>query len=178
MTGQGGTYELTSGDRRELRSLIKKQFQVLRNDVKRREAELRSEIETELLKRYRAQDERLEEARREQEVAADAYRREIQRIADSLRDDDPNLSVAVISGGRVSADDNTRRQLHTALIAAVPARIADALTKLDQQEIDLLRELTVGALATDEANGFLGRVPTVGELVPRARLDALEAGPS
>lgn len=42
-----------------------------------------------------------------------------------------------------------------------------------RQEADLLRSLAVDALESDEARSFLGRIPTVGELVPSVRLAEL-----
>lgn len=45
---------------------------------------------------------------------------------------------------------------------------------VDEQEVRLLRQLSEGALDSDEARGFLGTIPTVGELVPRAALRELE----
>lgn len=168
------TRELTPGDRRELRSLLKKQFGVLRNDVKRRESELRGEIEAELLTRYRQQDEHIEQAKRELEKAADDYRRAKEVIADSLRAVEPNLTVGWFHSMDLQANDPRRAQLRAALVASVPRRIADAYTRLDQQEIELLRELTVGALSSEQARRFLGAIPTVGELVPTARLTEIE----
>lgn len=47
---------IAPGERRELRSVVRGQFKVLRAQVKRREAELKAEIEAELLAKYREQD--------------------------------------------------------------------------------------------------------------------------
>jgi hypothetical protein len=170
------TRELTPGDRRELRSLVKKQFAVLRNDVKRRKDELTSEIESELLRRYRAQDERIAAARNEIEEARRVYEETVKRIMNDLRSVDPELEMAVGYNGRLNVNDPNRSQLHRALIASIPQQIADASTKLDQQELDLLRDLTIGALDTNAAQQFLSRIPTVGELVPKARLAELNTG--
>lgn len=167
------TRELTPGDRRELRSLVKKQFAVLRNDVKRRKDELTGEIESELLRRYREQDERIDQARKEVEVARRTYEDAIKQIMSGLRAIDPDLELWVGQQGRLSVSDPNRSQLHRALVASIPQQIAEASTKLDQQELDLLRDLTIGALDTDAAQRFLSCIPTVGELVPKARLAEL-----
>lgn len=170
------TRELTPGDRRELRSLIKRQFDVLRKDVKRRQSELESEVESELLRRYQQQDERVEQARRELGALHRDYELAVQKVLDALHETDPNLRVQLGYAGQLAAEDRNRTQLRRAAIAAIPQQIADAQTRLDQQEINLLRELTVGALDSDLAQQFLGSIPTVGELVPRARLASIEAG--
>lgn len=168
------TRELSPGDRRELRALVKKQFAVLRNDVKRRKDELTGEIESELLRRYRAQDERIAQARRDVAAALRDYQLAVEKIMDGLRETDPDLNVQMGYNNQLVARDERRSQLHKALIASIPQQIADASTKLDQQELDLLRDLTIGALDTEAAQHFLGRIPTVGELVPKARLAELE----
>lgn len=170
------TRELTPGDRRELRSLVKKQFAVLRNDVKRRKDELTAEIESELLRQYRVQDERIAAARREIDDAQRTYQDSVRRIMDELRALDPELEMSAYNG-RLAATDPNRTQLHKALIASIPQQIADASTKLDQQELELLRDLTLGALDSAAAQQFLARIPTVGELVPKARLAELEGKP-
>jgi hypothetical protein len=170
--------ELTPGDRRELRALMKKQFAILRNDVKRRESELHAEVERELLERYRAQDERIAQARDELAAAHMDYRRTCERIVDALRVAEPTLQNSVDGAGRLQAHDPQRSQVHRAMMAAIPVRVASALTHLDQQELDLLRELTISALDSDAAQRFLDRIPSVGELVPAARLAELEAGTS
>lgn len=168
------THELSPGDRRELRALVKKQFTVLRNDVKRRKDELTGEIESELLRRYRVQDERIAAARKEIEDARRIYEESVRRIMNDLRALDPDLEMNVGYQGRLAVSDPNRSQLHRALIASIPQQIADASTKLDQQELELLRDLTIGALDTEAAQRFLACIPTVGELVPKARLSELD----
>lgn len=169
------TRELTPGDRRELRSLVKKQFVVLRNDVKRRKDELVSEIESELLRRYREQDERIEQARREIETAKRTYEDSVRQIMAGLRETDPTLELGLGYQSQLHAQDTRRSQLKSALLASIPQQIADASTKLDQQELALLRDLTIGALDSTAAQEFLSRIPTVGELVPKARITEIES---
>lgn len=166
--------ELTPGDRRELRSLIKKQFQVLRNDVKRRESEMKAEVEQELLYRYRQQDEHVEAAQRDLEKAAQDYRDACEAIMDSLRAVEPSLLVNRHSTGQLWTTDKRRGQLHAALVAAIPQRVASAQVHLDQQELELLRELTISALDSEVATRFLNSIPTIAELVPQARLAEIE----
>jgi hypothetical protein len=172
--------QMTPGDRRELRSLTKKQFQILRAEVKRRASEMRAEVETDLLHRYRQQDEDLQAAQTELAELTEQYLRDARDVARRLQTAHPELTVQLgrsyhSDGVQLSAKDESRGQLHQAALAAIPTKIADAETQLDQQEIDLLRELTVGALTTDEARSFLNRIPTVGALVPTARLPELES---
>jgi hypothetical protein len=72
------------------------------------------------------------------------------------------------------AINHNRTQIHRALMASIPDKIGDAHLALDTQEMTLLRHLSEGALASEEARGFLGSIPTVGELVPRVVLREIE----
>jgi hypothetical protein len=164
---------MTPGDRRELRSLIKKQFAVLRNDVKRRASEMEAEVEAELLRRYRDEDDAVRQAASEIAKARDDYQRACQAVIDALQASHPDVKARLGYHG-LEATNANRTQLRRAAIAAIPQQISDAQTRLDQQEIDLLRDLTVGGLDTDQAQRFIGSIPTVGELVPRARLQEIE----
>lgn len=170
--------ELTPGDRRELRAIVKKQFAVLRADLKRREGELKGEVEAEILRRYRQQDADMQQAARELARLSEDFQRQAQTVADTLSDAHPELTVQVAWGYRggmeLRAMDKSRTQAHSAALAAIPGTIAQASADLDQQELDLLRELTVSALDSDAASQFLSRIPTVGRLVSSARVSLTE----
>lgn len=171
--------KMTPGERRELRSILKKQFQVLRNDVKRREQELAGEIEAELLRRYRDQDDAVKDTTEELERCIEDFKIACEAVADSLRLRRPELTVSLrFQGDRVilHASDSQRKQERQALHAAIPQQVAAAASQLEQTELDLLRELTIGAITSEEAREFMGRIPTIGALVPVARLNELEAG--
>lgn len=173
------TDEITPGERRELRSVVRGQFKVLRAEVDRRKDELKAEIEAELLNQYRAQDEAISEARREVQRAQAEYVRVVEEIGRKLKENRPELAVeAGMRHGRIvfNASDPNRVQAHRAAMASIPDRIGDAKLRLDRMEMDILRDLSAGALQTEQAQSFLGQIPTVGELVPRAVLRELEAG--
>jgi hypothetical protein len=55
------------------------------------------------------------------------------------------------------------------------AKVAAAGVTLQRQEADLLRQLAVDAIETDDARTFLAGIPTVSQLVPATRLAELEA---
>lgn len=168
---------IAPGERRELRSVVRGQFKVLRAEVKRREEELTSEVETEMLRQYRAQDEAIADAKTEWSRAYNDYLIAVRKIGDDLKERRPELVVNVEDRrGSVSfaASDPNRHQAHRAAIAAIPRQIADAALALDRGENEILRELSTGALSTEQARAFLERIPSVGELVPRARLAEIE----
>jgi hypothetical protein len=171
------TDEITPGERRELKSVVKGQFKVLRAEVDRRKEELKGEIESDLLRQYRAQDEAIAAAQREVEDARQEFLRTIQRIGASLKETHPELTVGIgerYGSYNLQAADEQRAQQHRAMIANIPNLIGDAKLNLDRQEMDILRELSVGALKSRQAALFLAKIPTVGELVPRVRLREIE----
>ena len=166
------TPQMSPGERQELRRVVRQRFKILRAEVTRREAEMRAEVETELAHRYAAQDtaitahnEAIEEARHVYERAVHAARRELQA-------QHPELTV----GMRGGVEDRNRSQVRAAALTAIPTRVADAQLDLDRQETTLLEALATDALAGDAARGFLAGIPTVGALVPLARLEALVRG--
>jgi chromosome segregation ATPase len=169
------TDNITPGERRELRSVVRGQFKVLRAQVKRREQELRAEIEAELLEKYREQDRAIAEAQAEADKIRQDAEREVAKVAARLREAHPDLTAA---RGKydlsLQAINHNRTQIHRALMASIPDKIGDANLALDTQEMNLLRQLSEGALGSDEARGFLGSIPTVGELVPRVVLREIE----
>lgn len=168
---------IAPGERRELRSVVRGQFKVLRAEVKRRADEMKAEIETDLVARYREQDAAIYEAEREAARKIQDCVRELEQIGQALKESHPDLTVHTGGyGGRlgIAAMNHNRAQVHRALMASIPDRIGDAHLNLDREEIRLLRQLSEGALDGAEARGFLGEIPTVGELVPRARLREIE----
>lgn len=172
------TDDITPGERRELRSVVKGQFKVLRSEVTRRKDELKGEIESALLRQYRDQDQAIHQAHEAQQRALNDYVLAVEQVARDLRDVRPELTVEV--GNRygeivLKAADPNRGQAHAAAIANIPSQVGDAMLRLDRQEQDILRDLSVGALKSDQAQGFLSAIPTVGELVPRAVLREIEA---
>jgi len=174
------TDEITPGERRELRSIVKGQFKVLRAEVKRRQQEMVAEVEQEILNRYREQDVAIAEAQEEARREVDDCVRRVIEIGQRLQAAHPTLVVKAgqsrYSGDiRLDADDPNRSQLHRAAIAAIPDKIGDANLALDRQEMNLLRDLSAGALSSEAARKFLDSIPSVGELVPRTRLREIES---
>lgn len=171
---------ITPGERRELRTVVKGQFKVLRAEVKRREQELKAEIESELLSHYRAEDEAIHQARLDARRLVEDCARAVQAVGAVLKEQHPDLEVEAgmtrFGGIDIKASNPQRSQLHRALVAAIPNKVGDANLSLDRQEVDLLRQLSEGAIETDNAKSFLSVIPTVGELVPTARLKELAAG--
>jgi hypothetical protein len=173
------TEPIPPGERRELRSVVRQQFRVLRTEVKQRELELKAEAERRLMERYRDEDKAIDDLNwRITEIA-----REAQRQIDDLMKEHSDAADGGKWGrhdGRLSANGVSRKtedrtQLHRALMAGINEQVRQASLALDRQEADLLRALSMETLESSAARAFLERIPTVGELVPSARLREIES---
>lgn len=170
--------EITPGERRELRSVVKQQIKVLRAEVEQRKMELQAEVSTRLAEKYRHEDERANEFRRQvDEITEEANRqmRDVMAEHESLFDDGRWQGRAYFSPPHVDRKAGDRDELRKAMERGISAQAKQALLDLDRQEADLLRDLAMGGLETSAARAFLGRIPTVAELVPSRRLREIEA---
>lgn len=169
---------ITPGERRELRAVVRAQLKVLRTEVKQREAELLAEVEARLVERYRDEDKQIDELNSSiMEIGRNAAREidDLIRAAGMAQDGGQWRRRDHVQVWGVSRKTEDRTQLHRAMEAGVKAQVVQALHALDRQEADLLRELAMNALESSAAHAFLTRIPTVGELVPAARLREIES---
>lgn len=169
---------MTPGERRELRTVVRQRMKVLRADVEQRRMELLADAERRLMERYRAQDKAVEDLNFAIAEVAEKASREITDLIIAARGDSDGVSIrrpARIQAPRISAVTEDRVQLHRAMVAGVEAQVKSALLSLDRQEADLLQTLALQSIETDAAREFLGQIPSVGELVPAARLAEIEA---
>jgi hypothetical protein len=167
------------GERRELRAVVRAQFKVLRTEVKQRESELLADAERQLVERYRDEDKRVEDLNFQITEAARKAQREIDDLMRAFGAGEDGGRFGTYAGKLtlrgVSRASEDRTQLHRALDAGVKQQVAQALLALDRQEADLLRALAMESLESSAARAFLDRIPSVGELVPAARLREIEA---
>lgn len=168
---------ITKGERTELRSVVKNQFKVLRSEVEQREAELLAEFETQLNEKFAKEDKAwndamflAQEATREANRAANDAFRKVMNVAEGY-----DFQFVSLNTHRLYKADAERTPLRQEARAQINAKVRAARLQLDRQEADLLKNLSVGALESEEAYAFLNAIPTVGELVPAARLEELEA---
>lgn len=169
--------QITPGERRELRSVVKQQIKVLRAEVEQRKLELLTEVSTRLAERYRDEDAKADEFRRKvDEIArvANDQMRDLMTEFEGLFDDGRWMGQAYFSPPRVQRKSGDRDDLRSAMERGIGSQAKQALLDLDRQEADLLRDLAVDGLETSAARRFLGRIPTVAELVPSKRLREIE----
>lgn len=165
---------ITKGERAELRSIVRQQMKVLRSEVEQREAELIADVEEQITARFADEDHTWSELSHvTHEIAMEANR----KINDALRNalGDKHVERLYIEGRLPAKPHEQRYALRAQAQTQIRAKVKGALLKLQRQEADLLQNLALGALESDEARTFLAAIPTVSELVPAARLAELEA---
>lgn len=163
-------------ERDELRRLIRARFKVLRSDVDQRKAELLAELEQEITAKFADEDRRWNDA---MYVIEQARLEANRKINDVYRGLIPDLwgghDRDVVTVRHAGRPNHQRGVLRIQGEKQVDARCRAALLELERREVDLLTELATSALESAEAVAFMGRIPTVSELVPASRLREIEA---
>lgn len=169
---------INKGERTELKSIVRGQFKVLRAELDQREIEMRAEVEDQIATKNAAADERWEVLQHEVHEAVLACNRQINDaiVKHGYQAKGPTERLWV-NEPKMSAPNGMahEQQVRQNAVIRIRAQVNDARLRLDRQEADLLKTLAVGALESDEAQAFLGQIPTIGQLVPSGRLAELEA---
>lgn len=165
---------ITKGEREELRRIVKQQFRVLASEVDVRRAEMEAEVDAMLAARFADRD----LARRDVEDRINAIcskaNEELRAAFDANGFDITGVPALEWQVPRIRWGDDGRMEKRRAAFAEIASRIQAAKLTLQRQEADSLRTLAVDALQSEDAKAFLANIPTVGQLVPRATLLALE----
>lgn len=170
--------DMTPGERRELRTVVRQRMKVLRADIAQRRMELLADAESRLVERYRAQDKQIEDLNFRIAEIAEQASRDITDLIIAVRGEASGVSVrrpVHLRTPQVNTHTEDRSQLHRAMVAGIEAQVKNALLSLDRQEADLLQTLALNSLETAAAREFLAAIPSVSELVPAARLREIEA---
>lgn len=170
---------MSKADAAALRTVVRQRMKVLRADVNQRRAEMIAESREQVSRDMSGEDQLWSNI----EHGLGELEREFLRRANDLireqvgRDRWPNerrvvQTIPVTEIRRAATDSKTPNayQLAHAAAGRIDAMVQAAYHKLDRIEADLIAELTVGVLETEEGKSFLNRIPTVGELVSAERL--------
>jgi hypothetical protein len=170
---------ITAAERRELRSVVKQQFKVLRGEIEQRRAELIAEAADQVRRRYAATDKQVDDLNWRLQQIVDQANKDIRDAVQAVQKETDSGGQWNWSGPvhapRITHKVEDRYALSNALTSGIEAQAQGAILNLQRKEADLLRELATGALESDEARRFLADIPTVGELVPASRLQEIEA---
>jgi hypothetical protein len=174
MSGSG----MTQAERRELRSVVRGQFKVLRGEVEQRRRELAAEAAEQVRRRFAADDKTLDDLNWKIGQITDQANKDIRDAVKAVQassDSGTWTWSGAVAPPRVMRQQEDKWALTAALNKGIDAQVNSALLGLERQEADLLRSLALGALESEEARRFLASIPSVGELVPAARLLEIEA---
>jgi hypothetical protein len=167
---------ITKGERAELRSIVRQQFKVLRNEIEQREIEMVADVEDQIAAKYSDQDQGWSALMHEvHEATMEANRRINNALYDAGYQTKGRTERLWVQTPNIAQPKEERQTLRHHALTKIRAEVHAAKLKLDRDEADLLRNLAVGALESDEARSFLTAIPSVGELVPAVRLRELEA---
>lgn len=167
---------ISKGERTELRSIVKQQFKVLRSELEQREMEMDAEVEAEISARYEHEDQAWSVVQHKvHEAVMEANRQINDAMAEAGFQMKSGTERMWVTAPRMSQPQEDKQQLRRLAHTRIAAQVRGAKLRLEREEADLLRTLAVGAIESDEARAFLAAIPTVGELVPAARLAEIEA---
>lgn len=169
---------MTQAERRELRSVVRSQFKVLRGEVEQRRKELAAEAAEQVRRRYATADKTVDDLNWKIEQITDQANKDIRDAVKAIQGESDSGTwnwSGPLHAPKVGHEREDRYALNAALGSGINAQASAALLTLERQEADLLRRLALGALESDEARTFLAAIPSVGELVPASRLQEIEA---
>lgn len=168
------TQLMSQRDRTELRRILNARFQLLHEQVYQREQELQRKIENEIRTEYEAQV----KAAQKKADKLQAKLEKLQAEAEEIETEMAAQGVVPGHGGRRSGYPLFTYTLQTEWqpsdLAAKIKRAYSEITEaagyhkidLRLQQLQLEEELAIGALGSDEARQFLGKVPTIDTLLP------------
>ncbi len=166
---------MSKSERTELQRLVRQRFKLLREEVRGRQAEMTSEIDHAVVAKHQDRDEARAEVQRAVNRITEKANNDVDDAIKAAGYNRTGSGSGWFSMPIIRWGDDGRHEQRRALVSDLEAKVKQAHLRLDREEVDLLQSLAIGALESDEAREFLGRIPTVAELVPASRLEELEA---
>lgn len=165
---------MTQKDRSELRRILKARFELLHQQLRQRKQEVENSLEAKIRAEH-------EDAIKKAVKKTDAFRKKLQKIEDEARELTAEMkTLGIVPGqGRGYYSENFfSYSLETSWspidlqkkIQAAYKKIAEQAglhtMDLNMQQLELEEELAIGALGSDEAKGFLTKIPNIDKLLP------------
>ena len=169
--------KITKADARELKSVVRMRFDLLRTETSLRETELRQLVREQVI---RENQERIDEYRDRVRALADEALALSRRLTDLA--DEAYQNGLHISGSIIVVNTEQWNVLPKNLDYEVQRRIQEVYTQshatrlgIDRQEVELLEKLTLQVLDSNQAREFIESIPTVDELIPLPNGDLRKA---
>jgi len=160
-------------ERRELRSIIKRDFEILKAELKVR----RDELALSLTQAYQNDsDTQIKTIQKDLQKHLLKAKKEVM-AARALGAEYEEMGYFITFGSGIRHDNVTQvtvikrsvREDLQRLEAKLSNDYARAVIAVDRQSVDLQKEISIDALQSDAAKSFLERIPTVAELLPEPK---------
>lgn len=167
---------MTKTERSELSRIVRQQFKVLRGEVDQREVEMKVDVERQIEEQFASGDQQWSVIMHEVHEAVQACNRAINDVFYKYELQTKGTTErSWINTPNVQQPVKEKTDLRRTAYVQITEQVKAAKLNLDRREADLLRDLSIGAMESEEARQFLSNIPTVGELVPATRLAELAA---
>lgn len=164
------TKSVSQRERATLRSVVRQQFRVLRDQVRAREAHLEVELKEDFERQYADHDVQMEKVKEESRKLAKEVNDLIRRRIATLQEKYPDIAIKSRYNEPVTdpvhVDDPRRRERFAAARARIPMLVRSAYLQLNTQEADLMLGLAKDSLASEEALAFIANLPERREVLP------------
>lgn len=168
--------EITPGERRELRSVVRTQYRVLREEINTRVSELQAEANGRLRQRYVEEDAAWSTLQRSIDKVIERAQKQIEGLIEKSEvKPSSRYTPKVRLDSLYKPENSARAKLEQEFRDAISARAKTAKLQLDRQEADALRVLAADALQSEKAKSFLASIPSVTQLLPSTQLLEVEA---
>lgn len=177
--------KITKTEARALKSVVKGRFELLREQVEQARGEIgrviRQRIEAEYAEKIEAANRQAENLQaKAKELEAEArklqagWREQGLMPADSWRNREKTYLTVTFADRIVPAniDEKVDRE-----VGKLQSEAGLASMNLREKELDLLEQLAIGQLQTDDAHGFLEQIPSAENMLPAARQAGILNGP-
>lgn len=161
-------------ERIELAKLVKQQFRVLKAEVAQRKAEMLVDIERQIAERYHDEDVAWAEAAR---IGSGIVEEANRKVNDTFHElvGPAFVRHTIVRAWMPDKPTEHRSALRREAQRRVEADTKAALVRVERQEADLLRNLAIDLIESDEAKAFLAGIPDAAQLVEPPAMAEIEA---
>jgi hypothetical protein len=170
------TDTMSRAERLELAKLVRLRANVAKKDIEQRQAQLIADFEEQLAANYASTHEAWADVTSVAKKLVEEVDAEIARRCKELGLPEkyrPSLDLRWYGRGE-SASRERRAELRKVAQAKLEASAKGAKVEVDRSAAALLTQLTAGSLESSEAQEFLGRMPSIDQLMPPLTVGELD----
>jgi hypothetical protein len=162
------------GERAELRTLVRMRVKLLRSQIADRHATQMAQIDGRVAAKFQEDRSRIEELKTELDRVVTRANRAA-KVVLAKYPDVAEMRTHMFSRPWINQPDQGKDKLRKAMVAMVTAATESAKLRVAKLEAELLSELALSAIKTDQAKEFVRTIPDIEELMPADRLNEIEA---